>query len=280
MTLVVEADGTVCPASLARAVPDSPSFHGLDRVGQKLARGIGEFLRSLMAVPATISVAAIRIEESPRTEAMVVRHLRLAPLEGVVDIAVDRPALMTLVDLYYGGEGGEVGQRERLSPAEAHFFTRIARGFCDLLPAAWQSFAAIGARLDDDADGKTGPIAIQVFSISLADSPAFEIECRYPVRMIEAIPGLQSAAPVAADALSDQNWQAQLMDSALQVAFPVRAVFAEPELPLARLMRLRAGDIIPVCLPSQIELTVAGLRLARGTAGESNGRAAICIEHF
>ena len=97
--------------------------------------------------------------------------------------------------------------------------------------------------------------------------------------MLEAVPGLQSASPATGEELADHTWQTRLMDCALDIALPVRAVFAQPELQLARLMNLRAGDVIPVCLPAQIDLIVAGRRFARGSAGESGGRAAVCIEH-
>ena len=53
---------------------------------------------------------------------------------------------------------------------------------------------------------------------------------------------------------------------------------ASEELPLGRLLNLKAGDVIPICLPSHIPVTVAGRLFAQGTVGEANGRAAICIE--
>lgn len=280
MTLVVDADRKVADASLVRAVPEAPSYQGLARAGQKLARGLGEFMTGLMAAPATLSVLDIRLEDSPGTDGVVIRKIRLRPLDCAFGVAMNRAALMSLVDVYYGGEGAVDADRERLSPAEARFFSRVAAGFCNLVPAAWQSFATFGAELDDDDSQESGPVVVQTFSVAFAERSAFEIECRFPVRMLEAVPGLQSAAPTASEAHSDHNWQARLMDCALEVTFPVRAVFAEPELPLARLMGLRPGDIIPVCLPKHVDLTVAGLHLARGSAGESNGRAAICIEHL
>lgn len=279
MTFVVDADREVGHASLVRSAPEEPSYHGLDRAGQRLARGLGEFLGGLMAAPATGSVAPVHLEKTPGRDGLVVGHLRLAPLEGLVSVAMERSSVMRLVDLYYGGEGSVAGDRDRLTPAEVRFFGRIVACLCDLLPAAFQPLSVLGTRVDDEPSGDASAL-VQVFSISVGDDPAFEIEVRYPEPMLSALPGPQLDASVDADHLSDHNWQARLMDCALHVTFPVRAVFAEPELPLARLMKLRPGDIIPVCLPAHIDLTVAGLRLARGSAGESNGRAAICIEHL
>ena len=279
MTLVADGDCKITDASLVRSAPDTPSYQGLDRAGQKLARGLGEFLGGLMAASATSSVAAVRGEKAPGSDHLVLGHLRLAPLEGLVAVAMERAALMRLVDLYYGGEGAVDGDRERLTPAEVRFFGRIVAGLCELFSAAFQPLSVHGARVEEEP-GAQATALVQVFNISVGDAAPFEIEVRYPETVLEALPALEAEPSVEADHLSDHNWQARLMDCALHVSFPVRAIFAEPELPLARLMRLRPGDIIPVCLPAQIDLTVAGLRLARGSAGESNGRAAICIEHL
>lgn len=279
MTLVVDADREVADASLIRSAPEAPSYQGLDRAGQRLARGVGEFLGGLMATSATASVAPAHLVEAPASDGLVLGHLRLAPLEGLVAVAMERSALMRLVDLYYGGEGSSGGEREGLTPAESRFFGRIVAGLCELLPAAFQPLSVLGARADEEPACEPSAL-VQVFTVSVGEGEAFEIEVRYPEPMLGALPGPRADASADADSLSDHNWQARLMDCALHVSFPVRAVFAEPELPLAQLMRLRPGDIIPVCLPAQIDLTVAGLRLARGSAGESNGRAAICIEHL
>ena len=68
-----------------------------------------------------------------------------------------------------------------------------------------------------------------------------------------------------------------LIDAVMQVHLPVRSIFARPQVPLAKLLSLRAGDVIPVCLPDFLPVTVAGRQFAHGTVGEAGGRAAIKI---
>lgn len=277
MTLVADCQ-KVAEASLVRSAADSASYPGLDRAGQKLARGLAELLGSLMAAPAVVTAAPVRIEEAD-TSVEVAHHLRLAPLKGTAAFTVSRLAIVRLVDLYYGGEGANEAPRDRLSPAEKRLFARIASGFCPLLAAALQPFADIRAGVCEDPEPGDGRHAVQAFTVIFAGHPPFELQSRYPVAMLEALPGLRSVAPTAADP-GDHGWQARLMECALDVAFPVRAVFAEREMPLATLMNLREGDVLPICLPAGIDLKVAGLRLAFGSAGESNGRAAISIDHL
>jgi flagellar motor switch protein FliM len=271
----------VAPVTLVAPVVDSPAWPGLDRVGTRLARGVAEFLTGLMAVPASVASSPVRMEESEPVEGAAFRHLRIAPLNGVITVAIDRAAIMRLVDVYYGGDGSGQGSRKSLSPAEDRFFSRIARALCDVIPTAWMPFGTITAGVEDEGSASAAPVAVQVLTVSWPDWPAFDIECRYPVAMLQAVPELCSAASQqGGDGFADHNWQARLMEGALNIPMPVRAIFAEPDLPIARLMNLRAGEIIPICLPSQIELRVAGLTYARGSVGESNGRAAVKIEHF
>jgi flagellar motor switch protein FliM len=268
------------PASLVGASCDSPAFPGLDRIARKLERGLADVFTQLLASPASVAAAPIRIEDQPAAERMELRHIRLAPLKGAMGVGMERDAIVRLVDLYYGGEGTGTGPTEKLSLAEGQLFTRIADAFCGILPAAWLPFGTICAELDDDT-ASSGAVAVQDFTISWQGSSQMRIECRFPVRMLEGIPQLKSAEAAPADQLrGDEGWEASLTSSALTIPFPVRAVFAEPWLPITRLMSLQPGDVIPICLPGEIDLMISGRRFARGQVGESNGRAAVSIEQI
>jgi flagellar motor switch protein FliM len=52
-------------------------------------------------------------------------------------------------------------------------------------------------------------------------------------------------------------------------------VLAEPVIPLAMLMELKAGDVIPINVDKDVPVMVGGDRLGAGTVGTSNGKAAI-----
>lgn len=272
---------SVEPTTLIKVAPDEVCYRGLERVGQKLARGIADFVTGVMGAPATVSVAKVSFEDRQAETELVSRQLVLEPASSTIEIALSRGTLIGLVDLYYGGEGREDQAREQLSPAEHRFLARITEAVSEHLCVAWRPFGAITPRVEEDAEFETGAIAVQTFSITLAEKPPFEIHCRYPLATLDAFPGLKSAGSSHEEqGFADHGWEARLMGRALDLPFPLRAVFAEPQVPVARLMHLRPGDIIPVCLPSMIELTVGGLPFARGSAGESNGRAAICIDHL
>lgn len=267
-------------ASLVRPIPDAPDFPGLDRIGRKLERGLSDLFTGLLAMPASVAASPVRIEDHSRAEDIERLHVRLAPLEGTIALSMERAAIVGLVDLYYGGEGAASGTSATLSLAERRLFRRIGDGFCRILPAAWLSFGAITAELEDEP-GSEGPCAIIDFSVAWPDRTPFTLECRFPVAMLERVAGMTLAdAGPGAQRVRDGDWEAGLTASALDIPFAVRAVFAEPWLPLSRLMALKPGDVIPICLPGEIDLIVSGRRFASGQAGESGGRAAISIDQI
>lgn len=193
---------------------------------------------------------------------------------------MEREAIARLVDLYYGGEGSGVGPAETLSAAGRRLFERVTQAVCGLLPAAWYAFGTIAADIDEEAGPDDGSSVVLEFSVGLAGGAPVTLQFRFPLAMLEPVDRLKSAGAEADPAIADQDWDSRLVASALGVPFAVRAVFAEPMLPLSRLAALRPGDVIPVCLPGEIGLFIAGRRVALGQAGEANGRAAISIDQI
>jgi flagellar motor switch protein FliM len=267
-------------ASLVRPIPDVPAFPGLDRIGRKLERGLADLFTGLLALPASVTASPVRIEDRFQAVDSESLHVRMAPLEGTMALSMERSAIVGLVDLYYGGEGAPAGSSPMLSLAERRLFQRIGDGFCRILPAAWLAFGAITAELEDEP-GSPGPCAAIGFSVAWPDRAPFILECRFPVAMLDRVSGMTLAdSKPGAQRLGNGEWEASLTASALDIPFDVRAVFAEPWLPLSRLMALKPGDVIPICLPGEIDLIVSGRRFASGQAGESGGRAAISIDQI
>ena len=199
-----------------------------------------------------------------------------------MQVSLAPATVISLVDLYYGGDGRDADQaREVLTSAESRLFERLVSAISSLLGPAWLSYGSLEPCVDDDSPLATGPVAVQLLEVTFEGRAPFDIQCRYPISTLDQFPGLRSLDP-GASALGglDDEWQTRLLTRSLDVSVPVRAIFAEPEVSLERLIDLRIGDVVPLCLPPAITLTVAGLPFASGTAGESNGRAAISIDEF
>lgn len=80
MTLLA-AGKKVAGVSLVRTIAHGPAYPGLDHVGERLGRGLAEFLSGVMAAPVSVAAATICLREQAPVEGIALRHIRLSPLK-------------------------------------------------------------------------------------------------------------------------------------------------------------------------------------------------------
>ncbi len=279
------------PGSLLRARDDSPVFPGLDRIGERLARGLREVIRAAGSSGASVVRGASMLKSfgTWRAEQPVFGALcryQLAPIKGSMLIAIPPALIIRMVDFFYGGTGDVSFARAEFTAAETRYTSRFAEQCLPLLTAAWADVVTLSPQLSavetDIASAKLGKdvdlVLIQPFAVKIGSGEALSLSCVYPVAALRPIAALSDTPVGEGAAPADPVWRDRLSDAVLEVRLPMRSIFARPELPLAQLLALKAGDVIPVCLPNHIPITVAGRLFAQGTVGESGGRAAIKIE--
>lgn len=281
------------PLSLVRAPEETSDFPGLTRVGAQIARGLADTLAANGCAG-----AKIRCEETIITtfeewrghaeETRAVCHYRMGALKGGMLLAMPQGFVSRLVDMFYGGDGDLLGSRKELSAAEERYFVRLCDTMAGIIAHAWADMASVDvAAVKCDHGGSiptlvtaTRQIVVQGMIIERPGAKPVSAEIVYPLAMLRSVPQLQ-AVPEAEEAPHvDSVWQERLSDAILNVRLPLRTVFARPELPLSQLLNLKAGDIIPVCLPNHVPVTVAGRVFAHASVGDSNGRTAIKIERI
>ena len=275
------------PASLLREQGDAPVFPGLDRIGERLARGLRDVIGAETSVTRGASTlksfGAWRNEQEPFG---ALCRYQLAPIKGDMLMAIPPALIVQMVDLFYGGTGDISLARAEFTAAESRYATRFAEQCLPLLTAAWADVATLNPLLSgietDLAHAKLGKdmdlVLIQPFAVKISSAEPLTLACIYPVAALRPIAALSDAPQPESATAADPIWRDRLSDAVLEVRLPMRSIFARPELPLGQLLSLKAGDVIPVCLPNHIPITVAGRLFAQGTVGESSGRAAIKIE--
>ncbi|WP_422059245.1 flagellar motor switch protein FliM [Sphingopyxis sp.] len=275
---------------LLRKSEDSYAFPVLDSVGNQFARSLRDLVRALGA-------PTVQIERAPAVQmrfadwcAEVAPGLfwryHAQPLKGPVLLAATRPLVLQLVDIFYGGKGQNVAEREDLTDAEERFAARLGRDMGMQLAAAWKSgiepeldcvtsdpakLAAV--RADDE-------LLVQRFTLRGGVFEGRTILCAYPQAALRGIAGADPAPDMRDSPSIDPVWTATLNKALKNVRMPVRSVLARPEISLVKLLSLEVGDIIPLTIPRNVPVTVAGRNFASGSIGEANGNAAIMIERI
>ena len=278
----------VAPASLIRTTEAVSTFPGLDRIGDRLAKGLASAIQGL-ASSVEVTRGAVDVVRHGDWQAgfdlpVATIRYRLGAANGWALLVVGKQLVSRLVDCFYGGAGASMAG-DAFTPAEERFLARLARTLQPALGAAWADHvgdptldrcelglpAAAGA-------AAVAEIAVQPFALAGAATGTATVHVAYPLAMLRVMPSLAAPADTGDPPAASPVWRRRLSDAVMQARLPVRTIFAQPEIPLADLLRLQRGDIIPVCLPARLPVTVAGRLFARASLGESNGRASVRIE--
>ena len=265
---------------------------GLDRLGEKLGRRLRALIEPIAGVRPHVAAHDARAlefgawaHEVPGSSSIGV--YRLSPLKGQVLLRLDAAMISTLVDCFYGGIGNRaLPPRGEFTPTEDRLITRISDAFMARLVECWSDMLTIEAGLIVRETGigfaaaaQPGEqMVLQRFLISVSRDAEWPIDLLFPLSALRAVEPLMGNRVPVDDERADPVWQARIAQRMRDIRLPARTVLARPDLSLADLMRLKAGDIIPVTINRSLPLIVGDRIVAHGSIGEQDGRAAFQIE--
>ena len=268
------------------------AFPLLDGVANQFAKSLRELIRALGAPTVQVERQAAEVmrfaDWTAASAPAIFWRYHTPPLKGPVLLAGNRPLILQLVDIFYGGKGQLGAEREELTDAEERFAARLGRDMGMQLAAAWGDKLAIAPELDC-VTGDPAKLAavraddelyVQRFTLRGGKLDGRTVTCAYPVAALRGIAGAEPAPDLREMSAADAAWTATLSGALKEVRLPVRSVLARPEISLVKLLGLEVGDIIPLTIPRNVPVTVAGRSFAVGSIGEANGNAAIMIEHI
>ena len=265
---------------------------GLDRLGERLARRLRDVFEPFARVKPKVEAEAAltsRFEtwRDALPEFTSLSLYRLRPMKGGMLIAIAPEYVARLVDTFYGGTGGQAAARKReFTPAEERLLGRLTDAVTAAVVEVWSEIVTLEPTL---ASRETNSgyaslvrgdeaVVVQRFSISGGGPGATSIDLVFPLIAMRAYEA-QLAAKIHAEAGPvDGEFRYRMAKALENVSFPVRSVVARPTLSVSELLSLKPGDVIPITLSPRVPLIVGNRRLAEGTIGEQEGRAAFQIE--
>jgi flagellar motor switch protein FliM len=276
------------------AVLDAPrlppgDIPGLDRVGQRMARGLAQTLPGY-GFEVRMAGVTSRPAKHDAWQAEVSNDawVRFAIPEISAHATITFPFALTVsaIDRYYGGEGICATDPREFSAAEQRSLRSIGKALAPVIAGAWGEIAAFAPVVEDCGHAVPRPagakcdevLALQEFTLTDTAGKDWQMTFTVAQEPLHRLPGVKTEAGEAREI--SPVWQRNLQDAVMDVRFPVRTVLARPDLALERLMTLAPGDVIPVLLPAFVPLSVGGRVIGHGTIGEENGRAAIRLERM
>lgn len=260
---------------------------------QKLAESLAGAMREFMSGPNMVSarvqtVNKARFSEWSATQPAfgILMPFELGKDADEVVFHIPGQLISEMLDLQYGGAGA-VPARNSFTASEMRLVTRLAAHILPFIGSATQEVIPEPARmLSAHTDLHTfiwpryrDSIVLADIQIERAGANPATISCFIGYARAKKI-ALRFSAAYPAQIPAQPEWQAKMQSAAMRVPMETRAVLTEAEFPLSRLMALRPGDILPVMLPADVPLVIAGRCFARGSIGESNGRAALQIQNM
>jgi flagellar motor switch protein FliM len=265
---------------------------GLERMGEKIARALRPAIEPIARARVTVTNDPLELrsfqewqDEQPEFSALTLYRLR--PLKGGMLIQIDANFIATLVEIFYGGAPGASIKRKAgdFTASEELLLNRLLEKISGILASHWNEVTpvelAFGARETNVAHipflRGDEMVVVQKFTIGAGISPTV-ISVLYPLSMLRPIEEKLDSRVQDEDLAASDDWRWRLGQALSQVSLPVRSVLARPEISVAELLSLKAGDVIPINLQPRTPLLAGARRIADGVIGEQDGRAALMIE--
>ncbi|MES2986716.1 MAG: FliM/FliN family flagellar motor switch protein [Pseudomonadota bacterium] len=198
-------------------------------------------------------------------------------------IVFDGKQVLEMLDAFFGGDGEAPNPMPtEFTPAGDALVARIVNSLVAPLDNAWEPLARIAFRAEGSANiampaemNGDDPVVVTRFGVAEGEKKPSFIDILYPVSALK--PHTASLMVKVHDKPEEvePEWRSGLTRAVMAISLPVRSVLCEPNISLARLMDLKAGDIIPVEFGTEVPVMVAHRRLGTGQVGTSNGRAAV-----
>lgn len=278
------------PASLGLANPNPfGDLHTLQHLTARLARAwkplVEPFYRAECRTWAEpLSVERLADYRAARGDALAAWLPLPCGHEAAMQAVFDGALVFELLDLFFGGAGrAPAALPKDFSPAGVAMVERLGRLLVPALTAAWEPVTRLDFALGvveanppalRGVDADDAVIVTRLGFAAGKDEPRF-VDILYPVAALkphheQLTRKVHARTPEVAPA-----WRQNLTRAVMNVRLPVRTVLAEPILPLARLLELKVGDVIPIGLGEHIPVMVGRDTLGVGTVGTASGKAAI-----
>ncbi|HEX7876989.1 MAG TPA: FliM/FliN family flagellar motor switch protein [Sphingobium sp.] len=265
---------------------------GLDRLGEKLGRRIRALVEPISGARPHVGALDAQVLDFASWSADVpafssIGVYRIAPLKGQMLLRMDAAMISTMVDCFYGGIGNRpLPARGEFTPTEDRLIARISEALMARLVDSWNDILPIEPGLIVRETGvgfasaaqPNEQMVLQRFMISITREQEWPIDLLFPLASLRAVEPLMGAKGAIDEERVDPVWQARITSRMRDIRLPARTVVARPNLSLADLMQLKAGDIIPATISRSLPLIVGDRIVAHGSIGEQDGRAAFQIE--
>ena len=215
--------------------------------------------------------------------------VRVKPLRGTALFIFEPRLVFSVVENFFGGDGKNKTKIEgrEFTPTELRVVQIMVRQLFQDLVEAWGpvmplEFEFMNSEVNPHFANIVSPseiVCVSKFLIEL-EGGGGHLHITFPYSMLEPIRDLLDAGLQSDRTDKDERWPITLREQIQHAEVELETELANATISLRDLMRLKAGDIIPVTLPKALDLCVEGVQVYRGQFGLANGHNAIRIDEI
>jgi flagellar motor switch protein FliM len=266
----------------------------LELINERFSRYLRIGLFNYMHRTAEISVGPIRVQKYSEfiRNLVVPTNLNLVsakPLRGTSLFVFDPNLVFLVVDNMFGGDGRfhtRVEGREFTGTEQ-----RIIQGMLNVVfteyTRAWApvynlSFEYIRSEMNSQFANIATPSEIVIsttFSLEFGGASA-DINLCFPYAMLEPIRDMLYSTMGSDQLSTDQHWIMMLRKQLKDAEVEIVATLGTSTITLGEILKLKAGDIIPLNIPEQIIASVDDIPVVECTYGQQGGQYALKINRF
>ncbi|EGW53709.1 flagellar motor switch protein FliM [Candidatus Endoriftia persephonae] len=266
----------------------------LEMINERFARHFRTSLFNMLRRSADISVSGVQMQKfSEFVHSLFVptslNIVRMRPLRGKALIVIDPKLVFAVVDNYFGGTGRfhtKVEGRD-FTPTELRVIQLLLKQAFGDLQGAWKpvfhvEFEYDSSEVNPQFANIVSPsevVVVTSFHIDLENSGG-DFHICLPYSMLEPIRELLDAGVQSDRGERDERWERSLREEILGAKIELKSILTETCVTLRELSKLDKGDIIPIELPEEVEVTAAEVPVFRGKLGVSDGNYSVRISKW
>ncbi|MEW6444926.1 MAG: flagellar motor switch protein FliM [Pseudomonadota bacterium] len=262
----------------------------LEMINERFARAFRIRLVSMLRRTVEISIEGVRMNKYGEwvhslfvPTSLTIVHMK--PLKGIAVFMMESRLVYTLVDNFFGGSGrhSKIEGRE-FTPTELRVIQRVLQIAFEEMQKAWLSvlpvhFQLVSHEMNPQLANIVAPsevVAVCAFRIEL-EGGGGQFHLTIPYNMIEPIRDLLDAGVQSDRGEIDERWSRSLKRELGSARLKMNAHLGEAHLSLYDVLHMKAGDVIPIDMPENVELRIEGATVFRGKWGVHRGNAAVKI---
>ena len=266
----------------------------LELINERFARYLRIGLFNYMHRTTEISVGPIRVQKYSEfiRNLVVPTNLNLIaakPLRGTSLFVLDPNLVFLVVDNMFGGDGRfhtRVEGRD-FTPTEQRIIQGLLKVIFFEYSRSWKpvfdlTFEYIRSEMNSQFANIATPSEIVIsttFSLEFGGTAA-DMHICFPYSMVEPIRDLLYSSMQSDQLSTDQRWIIMLRKQLKDAEVEISAQFATTTVTLGEILKMKAGDIIPIIIPDKIIAHVDDIPLMECHYGQQGGQYALKIERF